>query len=187
MAHEHYWARLERKECLSESAQCFHLEFVVDDGKLSVHAPGNSFPRWRNPAIRAARNRTRAYSIASAPGGNRFDLCVNRVEGGFFSKPVDCRTCGWATASRCRSRMGTSSCGSRSPTPFLMATGTGIAPMRGFAQWLFPADGQAGMDRSDGKEIWLVYGTRYETRNVLSRRSLKRWPHAMPTFTMCPR
>jgi NAD(P)H-flavin reductase len=32
--------------------------------------------------------------------------------------------------------------------------------MRGFLQWLFP---QGGPDRSDGKEIWLVYGTRYET------------------------
>jgi ferredoxin-NADP reductase len=32
--------------------------------------------------------------------------------------------------------------------------------MRGFAQWLFPEDGS---DRSGGKEIWLVYGTRYES------------------------
>ena len=42
----------------------------------------------------------------------------------------------------------------------LIATGTGIAPMRGFAQWLFPSSGE---DRSGGREIWLVYGTRYET------------------------
>jgi len=33
-------------------------------------------------------------------------------------------------------------------------------PMRAYAQWLFPEDGP---DRSEGKEIWLVYGTRYET------------------------
>ncbi len=32
--------------------------------------------------------------------------------------------------------------------------------MRGFAQWLFPADGP---DRSNGKDIWMVYGTRHET------------------------
>jgi len=32
--------------------------------------------------------------------------------------------------------------------------------MRGFTQWLFPEDGP---DRSQGKDIWLVYGTRYET------------------------
>ena len=28
---------------------------------------------------------TRAYSIASRPGGNRFSICLNRVEGGLFS------------------------------------------------------------------------------------------------------
>ncbi len=32
--------------------------------------------------------------------------------------------------------------------------------MRGFAQWLFP---ESGPDRSNGKDIWLVYGTRHET------------------------
>ena len=34
----------------------------------------------------ASRNITRAYSIASAPGdGNRFELCLNRVDDGAFS------------------------------------------------------------------------------------------------------
>ena len=28
---------------------------------------------------------TRAYSIASLPAGNRFSICLNRVEGGLFS------------------------------------------------------------------------------------------------------
>jgi Na+-transporting NADH:ubiquinone oxidoreductase subunit NqrF len=42
----------------------------------------------------------------------------------------------------------------------LVATGTGIAPMRAYLQWLFP---EGGPDRSNGKEIWLVYGTRHET------------------------
>ena len=45
-----------------------------------------------------------------------------------------------------------------------VATGTGIAPMRGFTQWLFPEEGpDAGADRSQGRQIWLVYGTRYES------------------------
>ncbi len=42
----------------------------------------------------------------------------------------------------------------------LIATGTGIAPMRAYTQWLFPENGP---DRSQGKDIWLVYGTRHET------------------------
>jgi NAD(P)H-flavin reductase len=32
--------------------------------------------------------------------------------------------------------------------------------MRGYTQSLFPED---GTDRSEGKDIWLVYGTRHET------------------------
>jgi ferredoxin-NADP reductase len=41
-----------------------------------------------------------------------------------------------------------------------IATGTGIAPMKGFAEALFPSDGR---DLSSGRDIWLVYGTRYPT------------------------
>ena len=41
-----------------------------------------------------------------------------------------------------------------------IATGTGIAPMRGFVEHLFPDNGE---DRSQGRKIWLVYGTRYES------------------------
>jgi len=41
-----------------------------------------------------------------------------------------------------------------------IATGTGIAPMRGFVEYLFP---ESGEDRSQGRKIWLVYGTRYQS------------------------
>jgi NAD(P)H-flavin reductase len=41
-----------------------------------------------------------------------------------------------------------------------VATGTGIAPFRAHLQGLFPP---GGPNRSQGKEIWLVYGARYET------------------------
>ena len=45
-----------------------------------------------------------------------------------------------------------------------ISTGTGVAPMRAFAQWLFPETGpDAGIDRSEGKDIWMVYGTRHES------------------------
>ncbi len=57
-------------------------------------------------------------------------------------------------------RMACSCCARRLTDSIFIATGTGIAPMRGFVEYLFPDNGE---DRSQGRKIWLVYGTRYET------------------------
>ncbi|MGH9589629.1 MAG: FAD-binding oxidoreductase, partial [Terracidiphilus sp.] len=82
MARELLTARLARKDCISEPAQCFHFEFTVE---------GTDFPFKSGQFVSAVardpngKQQTRAYSIASASNGNRFDLCVNRVESGFFS------------------------------------------------------------------------------------------------------
>jgi len=105
---------------------------------------------------------TRAYSIASAASGNKFDLCVNRVEGGFFSNYL----CDLPEGESVQVHGPHGHFTLKSPVTdsIFVATGTGIAPMRGFTQWLFPETGDAaGRDRSDGKHIWLVYGTRHES------------------------
>jgi NAD(P)H-flavin reductase len=64
----------------------------------------------------------------------------------------------------------------------LIATGTGIAPMRGFLQSLFPADGP---DRSGGKEIWLVYGTRHET-DIYYQEEFEALARRKPNFHYLP-
>jgi NAD(P)H-flavin reductase len=64
----------------------------------------------------------------------------------------------------------------------LVATGTGIAPMRGYTQWLFPEDGP---DRSNGKEIWLVYGTRYET-DIYYQEEFEALARRKPNFHYLP-
>jgi len=80
---ELYTARLARKICISEVAQCYHFDFVLDGME--------SFPFTAGQFISAVaadpngKQQTRAYSIASAAKKNRFDLCINRVENGFFS------------------------------------------------------------------------------------------------------
>lgn len=101
---------------------------------------------------------TRAYSIASGPNGdNRFDLCLNRVEGGFFSNFL------------CDLKEG-DSVGFHGPHGhfvlrdplrdcIMIATGTGIAPMRGFVEWLFDEQ----HPRHNGRLIYLVFGTRLES------------------------
>ena len=105
---------------------------------------------------------TRAYSIASAASANQFDLCVNRVEGGFFSNHLIDLPVG--DAVQVHGPHGNFTLRSPITDSIFVATGTGIAPMRGFTQWLFPETGpDAGMDRSQGRQIWLVYGTRYDS------------------------
>ena len=83
MARELHTARLTQKICISESAQCFHLEYVVEGRDQFAFTPGQFVSLVREDT--RSKLQTRAYSIASAPRANAFDLCVNRVEGGFFS------------------------------------------------------------------------------------------------------
>ena len=155
-----YTARLVRKCCLSEPAQCFHLEFKVDELATFDFVAGQFISMVANDA--SGKSQTRAYSTASAPRRNEFDLCVNRVEGGFFSNLL----CDLEEGQAVKFHGPHGYFLLRQPLTdsILIATGTGVAPMRAFAQALFPENGpNAGEDLSGGREIWLVYGTRYAT------------------------
>lgn len=164
MEREFHTARLLHKECISESAQTYHFEFVLDDLEAFPFLPGQFISAVAED--RTGHEQTRAYSLASAPSKNQFELCLNRVEGGFFSNrladlpahlsddvPV-------GAAVRVYGPNGFFTLREPITDSLLVATGTGVAPMRSFLQYLFP---EGGPDRSQGKEIWLVYGTRYET------------------------
>lgn len=164
-----YTARLERKECLSESAQCYHFEFVVSlDGEEVADFP---FDAGQFVSLVATdpggKEQTRAYSITSAHNssrpsdihaGNRIDLCVNRTEDGFFSNYL--ADLPFGSTIDMHGPYGYFVLKQPITDSILISTGTGIAPMRAFTQWLFPKD---GLDRSEGKQIWCVYGTRHET------------------------
>jgi ferredoxin-NADP reductase len=159
LARELYTARLVRKDCISEAAQCFHFEFVLEGLESFPFAPGQFVSAVAQDLN--GKQQTRAYSIASAPRENRFDLCVNRVENGFFSNHLaDLPDLPVGGAIQVHGPHGHFVLQQPITDSILIATGTGIAPMRGYAQWLFPENGE---DRSNGKQIWLVYGTRYET------------------------
>lgn len=159
LARELLTARLDRKDCISEPAQCFHFEFVLD-ALDTFHYSAGQFVSAVAEDVNG-KQQTRAYSIASAENGNRFDLCVNRVEGGFFSNHLaDLPDLPVGGTIRIHGPHGHFILHQPITDSILIATGTGIAPMRGFLQSLFPANGP---DLSQGKQIWLVYGTRYET------------------------
>ncbi len=159
MERKPYTARLERKTCISQSAQCYHFEFVIDEL--------DSFPFTAGQFVSTVamdsrgKEQTRAYSIASAAHANRFDLCVNRVEGGFFSNHLASLTdLSPGGTVQVHGPHGHFILRSPFTDSIFVSTGTGIAPMRAFAQWLFPENGP---DRSEGKDIWCVYGTRHES------------------------
>ncbi|MFC5863686.1 ferredoxin--NADP reductase [Acidicapsa dinghuensis] len=160
MPRQTYTASLLQKACISESAQCYHLEFQVDELPSFDFAPGQFVSTVA--VDERGKTQTRAYSIASASSSNQFDLCVNRVEGGFFSNHL----CDMEPGATVQVHGPHGNFTLRQPLTdsIFIATGTGIAPMRSFTQWLFPEQGEhAGEDRSEGKHTWLVYGTRHES------------------------
>lgn len=134
----------------------------------------------------SGKEEMRAYSLASAPDGNHFALCLNRVKGGYFSNLI----CDLAVGDTIEFQGPLGYFTLREPVTdsILISTGTGVAPMRGFLQWLFP---QNGPDRSQGREIWLVYGTRHETE-LFYREEFEalaaRHPnfHYLPTLSRAP-
>ena len=129
------------------------------------------------------KQQTRAYSIASAPKANQFDLCVNRVEGGFFSNHLaDLPDMPVGGTVQVHGPHGHFILQQPVTDSILVATGTGVAPMRGFTQWLFPED---GADRSNGKDIWLIYGTRHET-DIYYHEQFEELARRKPNFHYLP-
>lgn len=148
-----YTARLKDSRLLSERAQCKHFEFVVEGEERFDFAAGQFVSML---AKSGEKMMTRAYSIASGPhGDSRLDLCVNRVENGFFSNYL----CDMANEATVNFHGPHGHFVLRQPLrdSIFIATGTGIAPMRGFVEWLF-----GPTPRHEGRQVWLVYGTRQE-------------------------
>jgi ferredoxin-NADP reductase len=174
-------ARLVKKRCLSTSARTFHIEFVLPDLELFSFAPGQFVSAVADDPV--GKEQIRAYSIASAPDGNRFDLCLNRVDEGFFSNLLaDLPDLPVGGTIRIYGPNGFFTLREPITDSIFIATGTGVAPMRGFLQWLFPANGP---DRSNGKEIWLVYGTRHKSE-LYYREEFEAYAASYPNFHYLP-
>jgi ferredoxin-NADP reductase len=181
LARELFTARLLSKDCISEVAQCYHFLFEVEGRDSFNYLPGQFISAVAMDGN--GKQQTRAYSIASAARANKFDLCVNRVEDGFFSNHLaDLPDLPVGATIDFHGPHGHFTLQEPITDSILVATGTGVAPMRAYLQWLFPAD---GADRSQGKEIWLVYGTRHET-DIYYKDEFEALEQRIPNFHYLP-
>jgi NAD(P)H-flavin reductase len=121
------------------------------------------------------RSVTRAYSIASAPDGNRFELCLNQVKEGLLSP--------WLFTMQPGDDIEmTGPLGYFVPRkPFrdslLIATGTGVAPFRGYLR--------AGILEEGSPRVTLLLGARYQT-GLLYRGEWEGLVRARPNFRFMP-
>jgi len=147
-----YTARLAHARPLSDRTR--HLEFrVAELPKFDFQA--GQFVSMK--AMHDGHELTRAYSIASPPrSDNSFDLCLNRVDSGFFSNFL----CDLQQGDEVKFHGPHGYFVMKQPvrSSIFVATGTGIAPIRGMIHWLLAAP-----ERHSGGEFWLVFGSRTET------------------------
>lgn len=118
---------------------------------------------------------TRAYSIASAPsGGNRFELCLNRVDDGAFSPHLFDLSPG--DAVEMQPPLGTFTLREPLRDSLLVATGTGIAPFRSMLRARLKADSPA---------FTLLFGVRYES-HLVYRSEFEAMAREFPQFRFWP-
>ncbi|MFZ0197854.1 MAG: FAD-dependent oxidoreductase [Candidatus Sulfotelmatobacter sp.] len=145
-------ARMVCSSPLSEFTK--HLEFeIVGRNRFGFVAGQWLSFRHRNPD---GEEITRAYSICTPPAdNNRFALCLNRVQDGFMSNFLCDMKAGEEISLQ--GPFGDFVLHPPMRDTIFIATGTGIAPFRSMLQWLFAEE-----KRHEEKQIWLLFGNRYE-------------------------
>ena len=118
---------------------------------------------------------TRAYSIASAPDGNRFELCLNRVKEGVFSPWLFAMNPGDTVDMK--GPLGYFVLRNPGRDALFVATGTGIAPFRSILQ--------ANVATPPPIHITLLFGARYP-ESLLYRGEFETLAHLWPGFRFWP-
>jgi ferredoxin-NADP reductase len=173
MALKTFSIRLRSSAPLSEVTR--HFEFEVPGTDRFGFVPG----QWLSLQAQNHEDMiTRAYSLASGPAGNRFALCLNRVQEGFMSNYLsDLAEGAEVTAG---GPFGNFILPAAIRDTIFIATGTGIAPFRSMLQWLF-----ADAARHAGRQFWLVFGNRTE-KDIYYHAEFKQLAAGHPNFTYMP-
>jgi ferredoxin-NADP reductase len=121
------------------------------------------------------REITRAYSIASAPSeGNRFELCLNRVEDGAFSPHLFDLAPG--DSVQMQPPLGLFVLRQPPRDTLMVATGTGIAPFRSMLRAHLSGNSRA---------FTLLFGVRYES-HLLYRDEFEQMARRFAHFRFWP-
>ncbi|MGA2184882.1 MAG: FAD-binding oxidoreductase [Bryobacteraceae bacterium] len=118
------------------------------------------------------REVTRAYSIASAPNGTRFELCLNRVKEGIFSPWLFAMNPG--DTVEMNGPLGYFVLRNPARDALFVATGTGIAPIRSILQ-----------ANLSGPRLTLLFGVRYPA-SILYRAEFDTMAALWPGFRFWP-
>jgi CDP-4-dehydro-6-deoxyglucose reductase len=120
---------------------------------------------------------TRAYSIASPPCGNVFELCLNRVKEGHLSPRLFDLEVG--ETIEMQGPLGYFVLRKPLSDSVLIATGTGIAPFRAMLKSHFSGA------HIEPHQFTLVFGVRYE-RNIMYREEFDHIAAHYPNFRFWP-
>jgi CDP-4-dehydro-6-deoxyglucose reductase len=152
--------------------QIRHFTFEVPEVREFYFIPGQ-FLSFN--AVLNEKKITRAYSIASAPGGNRFEICLNIVEDGIFSPHLFRMQAG--DDVEISAPLGYFVLRDPGRDAVFIATGTGISPFRSMLR--------SYLGQDDPHPITLVFGVRYE-RNILYRTEFETLAREHPNFQFWP-
>jgi CDP-4-dehydro-6-deoxyglucose reductase len=148
-----------------------HLDFEVPDVAEFKFTPGQFISVVEDVE---GKEKTRAYSIASPRDGNRFSLCLNRVQEGAVSNYIF--GLGIGDEVLINPPLGYFTLRHPGRRVVFVGTGTGIAPFRSMLHDHLPRT---------QPHINLLFGTRYES-GLLYRNEMEQFERDYPSFHYLP-
>lgn len=149
-----------------------HFRFEVPDVESFEFVPG----QWVSMTeLVNDKKVTRAYSLASLPDANRFEICLNKVEDGLFTPYLFSLKPGDTVPTK--GPVGAFTLKSKEREAIFVATGTGVVPYR-------PMLLQSGY-LDQGTKATLIFGARY-AEGLMFRSDFEALASRLENFTFVP-